>query len=185
MLNLPNILTLARMATLPILIWLLFVDSAFGLPAVWLAFGLYVLSALTDFLDGYLARKMKLVTAFGTFLDPISDKVFVATLLIALVATGTLSGLWIIPVIIIMSRELLVSGLREYLGPHNVQLPVTNLAKWKTTAQMISLGLLIIGTHMPYTLEIGQWALALAALLTVITGWGYLKAGLDHMAKMP
>jgi len=173
--QLPNILTISRMALLPVLIWLLYIDESW---AIWSALGLYALSAITDFLDGYLARKMNIVSPFGTFLDPIADKVFVAVILIALVDLGRLEGLWIIPVIIIFTREFLVSGMREFLGPKNIKMPVTKLAKWKTTFQMIALGVLIYGGH---ALFLGQALLSLAALLTIITGWGYLKTGLKHL----
>jgi len=173
--NIPNILTLSRMALLPVLIWLLYQPQSW---ALWAALGLYVLSAVTDFLDGYLARKLNIVSPFGTFLDPIADKVFVAVLLITLVDIGRLEGLWTIPVIIIFTREFLVSGMREFLGPKNIKLPVTQLAKWKTTFQMIALGVLIYGGQALFA---GQILLSLAAILTVQTGWGYLKAGLKHL----
>jgi cardiolipin synthase len=173
--QLPNILTLSRMALLPLLIWLLYVPQIW---AMWAALGLYAFSAITDFLDGYLARKMNIVSPFGPFLDPIADKVFVAVILIALVDIGRLDGLWTIPVIIIFMREFLVSGMREFLGPKNIKLPVTQLAKWKTTFQMVSLGILIYGGD---ALVGGQWTLAIAAILTVITGWSYLRVGLKHL----
>lgn len=173
--QIPNILTLSRMALLPVLIWLLYIPYVWALYA---ALGLYVLSALTDFLDGYLARKLKIVSPFGTFLDPIADKVFVAVILITLVDIGRLEMFWTIPVIIIFTREFLVSGMREFLGPKNIKLPVTNLAKWKTTFQMIALGVLIYGG--PFLLT-GQILLSIAAILTVITGWQYLSAGLKHL----
>ena len=185
MLNIPNTLTLSRMLMLPVFIWLFFMEGSWGAQAAWIAFGLYILAALTDFADGYLARKLKQITPLGIFLDPISDKIFVAVLLIALVAFGRLPDLWIIPVLIIMARELLVSGLREFLGPHNVKLPVTNLAKWKTAAQMIALGALIIGPYLPHALFGGQILLCFAAAITALTGWDYLKVTLDHMKKMP
>ncbi len=175
MLTIPNILTLSRIALLPLLIWLLYS----GL--YWVALYLYILCALTDFFDGYLARKLNAVSEFGTFLDPISDKVFVALLLIALVDIGPLSGFWIIPVLIIMTREFLVSGLREFLGPKDVQVPVTNLAKWKTTAQMLSLAFLIVAPVMPFALGLGLLLISIAAAITAWTGWLYLRAGWPHL----
>lgn len=171
--NLPNLLTLGRIFLLPVIIGLLFVDQ------IIIALGLYIIASFTDFFDGYLARKLNLVSDFGTFLDPIADKIFIAALLIAFVAFDRLEGLWIIPPIIILIREFMVSGLREYLGPKNVKLPVSTLSKWKTTLQMIALGFLFFNDGV--LLQIGQWGLAIAALITVITGWSYLKAGLNHM----
>lgn len=180
--NLPNILTFFRIAILPVIIGLFFIPEAW---AAWAALALYIIAGVTDFLDGYLARSMKTVSAFGTFLDPISDKIFVASLLITLAGFDRLEGLWIIPAIIILIREFLVAGLREFLGPQNIQLPVSKLAKWKTTVQMIALGFLVVGDYgdiiLPNTLTYGHWGLAIAAILTVITGWGYLKAGLKHI----
>ncbi len=182
MINVANSLTIGRILVLPFLIACMYSDQSW---AIWCAITLYILSALSDFLDGWVARKYNQISAFGTFLDPISDKIFVACILIALVDIGTLSGLWTIPVIVIFTREFLISGLREYLGPHNIQMPVTKLAKWKTTFQMLALGLLVAAPLGFNLLDGGRIALIIAAALTVITGWGYLRVGLDHMRKMP
>ena len=180
--HLPNLLTALRIAILPIIIGLFFIPEAW---AAWTALGLYTIACITDFLDGYIARKMEIVSPLGTFLDPISDKIFIASLLIVLVGFDRIDGLWQIAAIIILSRELLVSGLREFLGPMNVQLPVSKLAKWKTTVQMVALGFLVVGDYgdvlLPHTLVYGQWGLTIAAILTAITGWAYLKAGLKHI----
>ena len=175
MFTIPNILTLSRIVLLPILIWMIYAGYS------WLALALYIFCAITDFLDGWLARKMNSVTAFGTFLDPISDKIFVALLLLALVDTGPLSGIWVIPVGIILIREFLISGLREFLGPKNIKVPVTKLAKWKTTVQMLCLGFLIVSPALQQALLAGQLLTLLAAILTAITGWSYLKAGWPHI----
>lgn len=180
--NTPNLLTLSRILMLPVLVGLFFVPGA---TAAWVALALYILAAGTDFLDGHLARSMNSTSALGKFLDPISDKIFVATLLVALVEFDRLPGVWIVPAIIILSREFMVAGLREYLGPHNIQIPVSKLAKWKTGVQMTALGFLVIGDYgdalVPHTLLIGQWGLTVAALLTVYTGWSYLKTGILHI----
>lgn len=180
--NLPNILTFFRIAILPLIIGLFFVPTAW---AAWTALGLYTIACITDFFDGYLARKMQTESALGKFLDPISDKIFIASLLIVLVGFDRIDGFWQLAAIVILARELIVSGLREFLGPMNIQLPVSKLAKWKTTVQMIALGFLVVGDYgdvvLPYTLEIGQWGLTLAAILTVITGWGYIKEGIKHI----
>ncbi|MGB4107124.1 MAG: CDP-diacylglycerol--glycerol-3-phosphate 3-phosphatidyltransferase [Alphaproteobacteria bacterium] len=184
MMNLPNILTISRILILPVIIALFLMEGRLGATAMWWAFGLYAVACITDFLDGWIARKLNQTTAFGTFLDPISDKIFVGALFIVFAGVGRIYGIWMIPAIVIFAREFLVSGLREYLGQKSIALPVTKLAKWKTTSQMVATGILIIGPYVPYGLSVGHWALTLAALITVITGWGYMKAGLDHMRKM-
>jgi cardiolipin synthase len=180
--SLPNLLTLSRILILPVIIGLFFIPESW---AAWTALGFYTYACVTDFLDGYLARSLKTVSALGTFLDPISDKIFVTSLIVVLVGFDRLEGLWIIPAIIILIREFLVAGLREFLGPQNVQLPVSKLAKWKTTLQMIAMGFLVVGHDgdvvLPNTLFYGQIGLTIAAALTVITGWQYLRAGLKHI----
>ena len=183
--TIPNILTMARILLLPLIIACFYLEADFGPLAVWTCFVLYVIASITDFLDGWAARKFNQISAFGTFLDPISDKIFVGFLLVLLVAFGRLEGFWLIPVLAIFFREFLISGLREFLGPHNVKMPVTKLAKWKTTLQMVSLGFLVLGPINAALLMIGQWSLLIAAILTLITGWGYMKTGIDVMRKMP
>ena len=180
--NLANILTCARMVLLPVMIALFYMETLWGAVAGWLCFLVFVLSAVTDYFDGYVARTYNQVTPLGTFLDPISDKIFVSTLLVLLVAFGRITGLWVLLVLLIFAREFLVSGLREYLGPKNVQMPVSILAKWKTTAQMVATGFLILGPHAPYALQIGLIFLCLATVLTVITGAQYLRIGLRYIA---
>ena len=183
--HLPNILTVSRILLLPVLIGLFFVP---GPVAAWSALGIYIFCAITDFFDGWLARRYGSTSGFGTFLDPISDKIMVASLLLALAAFGRLHDGWIIPAIIILMREFLISGLREYLGPQNIKVPVSKLAKWKTTVQMIALGFLVIGDYgdalIPHTLLIGQIGLTVAAAITVITGWNYLKVGFKHIGSV-
>lgn len=179
--NLANILTIARLFLLPVIIALFFMEAYWGGFAAYLCLFIYIIAAITDFFDGYIARKMNQITPFGTFLDPISDKIFVSSLLILLVAFQRIEGLWLILVILIFAREFLVSGLREFLGPKNVKMPVTKLAKWKTATQMLALGFLIIGNYAPYSKELGLVLLALATLLTLITGISYMIAGLKHM----
>lgn len=181
--NLANILTVARLFMLPIIIALFFAEEAWGGIAIWLCLLIYAIAAITDFFDGYIARKFNQITEFGTFLDPISDKVFVSTLLILLVAFGKIEGLWIICVILIFAREFLVSGLREFLAPKGIHMPVTKLAKWKTMLQMLSLGFLIVAGYAPYILELGQVLLALATGLTLITGISYMVLGLKYMKE--
>ncbi len=176
--NLANILTLTRLALLPVIILLFYMPGAW---AAWACLGLYIIGAATDFLDGWVARKFDQITEFGKFMDPISDKIFVATMLIMLVAVDRISGIFVVAVIIILAREFLVAGLREYLGPKNIKLPVTNLAKWKTAIQMIVIGCLIVGPYDIYIEAAGQIGLGVAAFFTVITGWNYLQSGMAHI----
>lgn len=180
--QLPNILTISRILLLPVLIGLLLVPENW---AVWTCVWIYTFCAVTDFLDGWIARKYGGTSKFGTFLDPISDKILVGSLLLVLAGIGRLPDLWMVPALIIMAREFLISGLREFLGPQNITVPVSKLAKWKTTVQMIALGFLIAGNTgdsvVPHTLLIGQIGLTIAAIITVITGWGYFKAGFKHI----
>lgn len=180
--QLPNLLTVGRLVLLPFLIILMMIPHAW---AAWIALVIYIISAVTDWLDGFLARRMNLQSSFGTFLDPIADKIFVLTVMITLVANGTLHGFWIAPVILILAREFLISGLREFLGPKNIQVPVSYLGKCKTAIQMIALGFLVIGEFgdkiFPYTVAIGLAGLLIATVLTIVTGWNYLKTGLQHL----
>lgn len=179
--SLPNLLTLSRIAVIPVLVLLLYL----GTPAYrWVACVLFVGACVTDYLDGYLARHRAEVSALGRFLDPIADKLLVAAVLLMLVAIGGVSGLLILPALVILCREILVSGLREYLAEIRVPMPVSKLAKWKTTIQMVALGVLVVGEAGPSFLPvqtIGEVGLWLAAALTLITGYDYLQRGLKHM----
>lgn len=174
--NLANILTLSRIALIVPLIALV----AHG--AVWAALALYVLIAATDWLDGWVARRFDQISAFGRFLDPIADKILVAALFLALAAEGVFGGWWIALPVIIMTREFLVSGLREFLGPKGVIVHVSKLAKWKTATQMIALGVLIPGIDDFDIQAGGLLLLLLATILTVITGWDYFKAARGHFS---
>jgi len=184
-LTLPNILTMSRVAVIPVFVALFFLESATG---QWVACGLFALAAITDFFDGYLARSRDQTSAFGTFLDPVADKLLVASALLMMVAFDQISGLVVVPAVIILCREILVSGLREYLAGLAVSLPVSRLAKWKTTVQMIAIGFLIVGNAahpavpeaFPVRL-IGEAGLWVAAVITLVTGFDYLRTGLRHM----
>lgn len=180
--HLPNILTVARLVLLPVLGAFLFLE---GSVAAWSALVIYILCAATDFLDGYVARAFNVTSKFGTFLDPISDKIFVAVLLVLLVGVDRLEGLWILPAIVILMREFLVAGLREFLAPQNITIPVSRLAKWKTTLQMLAMGFLIVGNYgdilVPHTVLVGKIGLSVAAAVTVITGWSYFKKSLHYI----
>ncbi len=183
--NIANILTISRMLLLPIMVLLFYLEETQGSVVIWLCFFTYVFSAITDFFDGYLARKLNQISALGTFLDPISDKIFVSTILIMLVAFERITGVWVILVMLIFAREFMVSGLREYLGPKDVKMPVSVLAKWKTATQMLSLGFLILSGYYTYAYEFGIILLSIATILTLITGLSYLIIGLKHMKEKP
>ena len=184
--SLPNLLTLSRIVTVPLLVALLwFPGWTLGYA---LGFGLYCLMGITDYFDGYLARAQGQVSKLGIFLDPIADKIMVAAVIMMLVGTrheaASISGLNLIPAIIIMLRELSVSGLREFLAGLQVSVPVSKLAKWKTALQIMALGALILAGALPsqyWIHQTGVAALWAAAALTVITGWDYLRVGLKHM----
>ncbi|WP_338445761.1 CDP-diacylglycerol--glycerol-3-phosphate 3-phosphatidyltransferase [Pelagerythrobacter marensis] len=196
MLNLPNILTLSRIVTIPLLVFLLWWPGwAFG---YLLAFALYCLMGITDYFDGYLARASGTVSKLGVFLDPIADKIMVAAVILVLTAQGWLRGpvagdFHVIAGLIILMREIAVSGLREFLGPLQVSVPVSKLAKWKTAAQMVSLGALILAGALPgWNMQLGDAifnvphltgivTLWTAAVLTLVTGWDYLRVGIRHM----
>ncbi len=180
--SLPNILTLSRIFAVPILVGLLWYpgwELGYGL-----AFALYCLMGITDYFDGYLARAQGTVSKMGVFLDPIADKIMIAAVILMLVATHDIAGWHVIAAIIILLREIAVSGLREFLADLRVSMPVTRLAKWKTTFQLISLGALILAGAFPAEAWIkltGLVSLWAAAALTVITGWDYLRVGIKHM----
>ena len=179
MTSLPNILTFSRIAVIPLIVILFFIPMHW---AAWGAFWLYVAACVTDWLDGFLARRMKVVSDVGRFLDPIADKLLVATLLFLFAATGRLNGIHILPAVVILLRELTVSGLREYLGPKGIIVPVSKLAKWKTASQMVALALLIPAQFgPPWAIYTGLAMLWISAALTVQTGWDYIKTGLRHM----
>ncbi len=181
MLNLPNILTLSRILVIPIVVALFYKDSV---TTRWVACVLFSAAGITDFFDGYLARRAKQVSRFGRFLDPIADKLLVAAVILYLAGSQRVTLVEILPALVILLREILVSGLREFLAELRVGLPVTKLAKYKTTAQMFALGFLIVGDKAPAWIPahmIGNVLLWGAAIVTLITGYDYLKAGIAHM----
>jgi cardiolipin synthase (CMP-forming) len=178
----PNILTYGRIVAVPVVAALLMLGDT---TPRWVALGIYIIAAITDFLDGYLARKWQQQSALGRMLDPIADKVLVAVVLLVLAADGILSGGHMWAAIIILAREVLVSGLREFLGELRVSVPVTKIAKWKTTAQLFAIGFLIAGPAgdriVPHTTQVGLVLLWVAAALTLYTGYDYFRAGLRHV----
>jgi cardiolipin synthase (CMP-forming) len=180
--NLPNVLTYGRIIAVPLVAGLLMYG---GNTARWIALAIYVVAAITDFFDGYLARKWQQQSSLGVMLDPIADKVLVAIVLLVLSADGILFGGHIWAAIIILAREVLVSGLREYLGALQVSVPVTQIAKWKTTVQLVAIGFLIAGpagdSVFPHITQIGIVGLWIAAALTLYTGYDYFRAGIRHV----
>jgi len=182
--RLPNILTYARIAAVPVVVGCLLIG---GDTARWIALAIFVVAAITDFLDGYLARLWSLQSSLGRMLDPIADKLIVAAVLLMLAADGTIYGPHLWATLIILSREILVSGLREFLALLQVSVPVTELAKYKTAIQLIAIGFLIAGPAgdkvLPYNSEIGLVGLWIAATLTLYTGYDYFRAGLKYLTE--
>ncbi len=183
--TLPNILTYGRVVAVPVLAGGLIASDALWMR--WVALGIFILAGITDFFDGYLARAWSQQSALGRMLDPIADKLLVAASLLVLVADRTIASWSLWAAIVILCREILVSGLREFLSELRVSVPVSRVAKYKTTVQMVSLGFLIAGPAgelvLPGTITIGLGLLWVAALLTIYTGWDYLKVGIRSIAE--
>src|SRR5271168_555114 len=180
--SLPNILTYARVVAVPLVAGLLFWPQEPW--ARWTALAIFVAAGISDFFDGYLARAWSQQSSLGRMLDPIADKLLVSAVILVLAANQTISGLSLWAAIVILCREILVSGLREYLAELRVPLPVTALAKWKTAVQFVALGFLIVGPAgealLPGSITTGIVLLWIAAILTLYTGWDYMKASYDH-----
>ena len=183
-LSLPNLLTYARLVAVPLLVAVMFfIEGEFGR---WLAFVIFVMAAVTDFFDGYFARIWDQQSALGRMLDPIADKLIVGAVLLMLVADGTIEGWSVWAALIILSREILVSGLREFLAELNVRVAVSRMAKWKTAVQMVALSALLVGDAADricncQAVNIGLGLLWAAAILTLYTGFDYFRAGLKHV----
>jgi cardiolipin synthase (CMP-forming) len=186
--SLPNILTYGRLVAVPLVVGCLFWPEEYWMR--WLAFTIFAAAAITDYFDGYLARAWGEQSSLGRMLDPIADKVLVAACLLMLVADKTIASWSIWAAIIILSREILVSGLREFLAELRVSVPVTTVAKWKTTAQLLAVGFLIVGQAgdgvlpVRWTLAMGHVLLWVAALLTIYTGYDYFRAGIRHVVEV-
>jgi cardiolipin synthase len=177
--SLPNQLTLARIAAIPVICLLLVIGWDW---LGWIALVLYALAAITDWFDGFLARTMNQQSDLGKMLDPIADKLLVGALLVTFAWTGDFSSWELIPAIAILMREIFVAGLREYLGNKAVSVPVTFLAKWKTTVQLVALGLLIAAPMLLGLGFISHVFLWIAGGLTVWTGWEYLRSTWPHLS---
>ncbi|MBY0430886.1 MAG: CDP-diacylglycerol--glycerol-3-phosphate 3-phosphatidyltransferase [Rhodospirillales bacterium] len=186
--SLPNLLTISRIVVIPLVIATFYMQ---GDSMRWVACWLFVVAAVTDFFDGYLARSWGQTSTLGRFLDPIADKLLVAAVLLMMAAFHRITEFTVLPALVILLREILVSGLREFLAELRVGMPVSKLAKWKTAIQMTALPVLLVGEAgekmfpwLPVRMigEVGLW---LAAALTLITGYDYLKAGLKHIRAHP
>jgi cardiolipin synthase (CMP-forming) len=196
-LALPNILTYGRIAAVPAVVACIYWQGIVG-GGMWLrgvALAIFIVAAITDLLDGYVARMWDQQSTFGRMLDPIADKLLVSSCLLMLAADGTIKGWSLWAAIVILCREILVSGLREYLAELRVSVPVTRLAKWKTAAQLVAVGFLLAGmagdqvftavTGMKVALvtHVGLALLWISALVTLYTGWDYFRAGVRHLIE--
>jgi cardiolipin synthase len=188
-LALPNLLTYARILAVPAVVGCMYgqsiLDGPLGLR--WVALAIFIAAGVTDILDGYFARSWGQQSSLGRMLDPIADKLLVSSCLLMLAAEETIRGWSLWAAIVILCREILVSGLREFLAEVRVSVPVTRLAKWKTTGQLVAVGFLLAGEAgdriVPVTTQIGLTLLWLSAILTLYTGWDYLRAGLKHVIE--
>ncbi len=181
--HVPNFLTLGRILLVPVFALALYVGWS------WIALVIFIIAGVTDALDGHLARRLQSHSQLGQMLDPIADKLLVSVAIVMMVDAHTISGFTLIPALVILTREILLSGLREYLATLSVAVPVSRIAKLKTGIQMVALGMLIGGSALesaiPGALLIGEIALWLAAALTLYTGYNYVIAGLPHLDAAP
>ena len=179
--TIPNIITFIRIFLIPIILYLLFSEN----PNIVLIAGLlFIISSVSDYFDGYLARTLNQSSKLGTLLDPIADKLLIASVIVVLVDTGVISNIHVVPAIIILLREIAISGLREFLAKFNTDMPVSKLAKYKTTFQMVSLSILIIslGFELNDLLwNIGLITLWIAAIITLLSAYNYMVKGLKHI----
>ena len=179
--TIPNIITFIRIILIPIILYLLFSENP---NIVLLAGGLFIISSISDYFDGYLARVLNQSSKLGTLLDPIADKLLIASVIVVLVDTNVISNLHVIPAIIILLREIAISGLREFLAKMNTDMPVSKLAKYKTTFQMVSLSILIISLGFQlndFLWNLGLVTLWIAANITLLSGYNYMAKGLKHI----
>ncbi len=180
--NIPNLLTLSRILAMPLVVATFYLPAPLG---PWTGCVIFAIAGITDWLDGKLARAWHQQSEWGRFLDPIADKLLVSGTLLMLTATQRISAPAVLPALVILSREILVSGLREHLAGMRVKVPVTGLAKWKTAIQMIAIGVLLVGDSGPDYLHaklLGELLLWIAAVFTIVTGYQYLAAGIAHVS---
>jgi len=178
--SLPNLLTIARIVAIPIVVWLVLAGTT---PLGWMAFALYVAAAVTDYVDGYLARRMGAGSSLGTMLDPIADKMLVGALIVTFAATGQLTGIDLVPALAIVLREIFISGLREYMGGRQVTVAVSALAKYKTATQLVAVGLVMLEPLVAGISLLAELVLWAAAALTVWTGYRYFAGVWRHLRE--
>jgi len=197
-LAIPNLLTYARIAAVPMVVACMYWQAllAGGMWLRWVALAIFIAAGITDILDGYFARSLGQQSSFGRMLDPIADKLLVASCLLMLAADETIKGWSLWAAIVILCREILVSGLREYLAELRVSVPVTRLAKWKTTVQLVAIGFLLAGKAgdevvaaitghevTPVVTLAGLALLWISAIVTLYTGYDYFRAGVRHLIE--
>jgi len=187
-LALPNLLTYGRIVAVPAVVGCMYWQLLHGGDALrWVALTIFIAAGITDILDGYVARMWSQQSTLGRMLDPIADKLLVASCLLMLAADGTINGPSLWAAIVILCREILVSGLREYLAALRVSVPVTKLAKWKTTIQLVAIGFLLAGEAgdqmVPVVTQTGLLLLWISAIFTIYTGWDYFRAGIHHLIE--
>jgi cardiolipin synthase len=183
--NLPNVLTYGRIAAAPLVGATYYIPGNWG---PWIAFTIFVVASVTDYVDGYLARAWQQQSALGRMLDPIADKLLVSVAILVLAVDGMFDGTSFWAAVIILMREIFVSGLREFLAELRVSVPVTRLAKWKTTMQLIAVAALLIapalqGARQGFIVNIGLAFFWATAIVTLYTGYDYFRAGLKHLVS--
>src|SRR5262245_10466803 len=187
--SVPNMLTYARIAAVPAVVGCMYWSDILGggLWLHWVALAIFIAAGITDFIDGLLARAWAQHSSFGRMLDPIADKLLVASCLLILAAVGTIRGWSLWAALVSPCREIPVPGLREYLAELRVSVPVTTLAKWKTTVQLVAIGFLLSGEAgdriVPVVTQTGLALLWISAIVTLYTGWDYFQAGVRHLMK--
>lgn len=189
--NIPNLLSMYRILVVPVLTFFFYVEKAvpeFGAAATWINCFLFFWACISDFADGVIARHTGQTSIFGKFIDSTSDKILVGGVMMLLVAFDRLTGIWIILALTIFIREILVAGLREFLGLYNISVPISWIGKWKAAVQMLASGFLMAGSYgpslVPHSYGIGLFALVAATVMTVWSGWDYMKAGLETIRKL-
>ena len=185
MFNVPNLLSMYRIACVPVIMLLSFFD---GPVATWVNVFIFFWACISDLLDGIIARKTGQITVLGRFLDATSDKILVGGVLLILICFDKITGVWMIPALIIFVREIFISGLREFLGLYKISVPVSWMGKWKATVQMAASGFLMAGEYgesvVPHSIFIGKILLLAATVLTALSAWDYMKKGYETIRSL-